>query len=375
MRILVTGGAGYIGSHMARLLLDHGHDVVVLDDLSTGFRDAVPQGMLVQADLGDRAALRRIFSDRRVDGVMHFAGRSQVGESMAQPGAYYRNNVSGTLSLLDAMVESGVRHLIQSSTAAIFGEPRKASIDEHHPVRPLSPYGRAKWMVEEALADYELAHELRYTCLRYFNAAGADPAGRLGERHDPETHLIPLVLQVAAGKRPALRVYGTDYDTRDGTCVRDYIHVEDLCRAHLLALERLHRGAGSAHYNLGNGNGFSVKEVIAAARQVTGKQIPTVVAERRPGDPARLVANAALARRELDWQPRYPELATIIAHAWNWETRSAASPPRDASSEDSGANSPFNDKKNTQADEIPRASESGTKVAAVTMLKKNAGRA
>jgi UDP-glucose 4-epimerase len=199
------------------------------------------------------------------------------------------------------------------------------------------------------------------------NAAGADPSGRLGERHDPETHLIPLVLQVASGKRPAIRVYGTDYDTRDGTCVRDYIHVEDLCRAHLLALERLNRGAGSAHYNLGNGNGFSVKEVIAAARQVTGKQIPTVVAERRPGDPARLVANAALARRELDWQPRYPELATIIAHAWNWETRPAASPPRDRQP---GAQSPFSSAKSAQADEISSVRESGTEVAAVTMSKK-----
>ena len=321
MRILVTGGAGYIGSHMTRMLLERGHDAVVLDDLSTGFREAVPAGLLVQADIGDRAALRRLLAARRIDGVMHFAGRSQVGESMTRPGEYYRNNLSGTLALLDAMVEAGVDRLILSSTAAIFGEPREASIDEHHPVRPLSPYGRAKWMVEEALADYERAHGLRHCCLRYFNAAGADPSGALGERHDPETHLIPLVLQVASGRRPAIRIYGTDYDTRDGTCVRDYIHVDDLCRAHLLALERLNRGAGSARYNLGNGNGFSVREVIAAARRVTGRRIPVVMADRRPGDPARLVANAALARRELNWQPRYPELAAIIAHAWQWETR------------------------------------------------------
>ena len=368
MRILVTGGAGYIGSHMTRMLLEHGYDVAVLDDLSTGFRDAVPEGLLVQADIADRAALRRIFSAQAFDGVMHFAGLSQVGESMARPGAYYRVNLAGTLALLEAMAEAGVRRLIQSSTAAIFGEPREALIDEHHPVRPLSPYGRAKWMVEEALADYELAHEIRYACLRYFNAAGADPAGRLGERHDPETHLIPLVLQVAAGKRPAIRVYGTDYDTRDGTCVRDYIHVEDLCRAHLLALERLLHGAGSARYNLGNGNGFSVKEVISTAAQVTGRRIPQVVAGRRPGDPARLVANAAHARRELGWEPRYPALETIIAHAWNWEKRAIASPVRDM-------RPGINARNISQADEISRLSPSGTEVAALTLSKQKAGRA
>ena len=328
MRILVTGGAGFIGSHMTRMLIEHGYEAIVLDDLSTGHRDAVPAGLLVQGDVGDRAALQRLFSAQRIDGVMHFAARSQVGESMAQPGAYYRNNVSATLALLDAMLEFGVPRLIHSSTAAIFGEPRADSIDERHPVRPLSPYGRAKWMAEEALADYERAHGLRYTCLRYFNAAGADPAGRLGERHDPETHLIPLVLQVASGRRPAISIFGADYDTPDGTCIRDYVHVEDLCRAHLLAYQRLQRGAGSARYNLGNGNGFSVREVIAAASQVTGVRIPAVLADRRPGDPARLVANASLAQHELGWRPRHPDLVTLIAHAWQWETRSTRTAAR-----------------------------------------------
>jgi UDP-glucose 4-epimerase len=308
---------------------------------------------------------------------MHFAGRSQVGESMARPGEYYRSNLAGTLALLDAMAAAEVRCLIQSSTAAIFGEPREASIDEHHPVRPLSPYGRSKWMVEEALADYELAHELRYTCLRYFNAAGADPAGRLGERHEPETHLIPLVLQVASGRRAEIRVYGTDYDTRDGTCVRDYIHVEDLCRAHLLALERLLGGARSARYNLGNGNGFSVKEVIATAAQVTGRPIAQVVAGRRPGDPARLVANAALARRELGWEPRYPDLAAIIGHAWNWETRPMPKPSHAPDAKRAGGPVKIapDAAQSAQANEFARRSGSGTEVAAENLSKKRAARA
>lgn len=324
MRLLVVGGAGYIGSHMTKALLDAGHQPVVLDNLSTGFRDAVLGGVFVKGDVADRDLLSRVFAEHRVDGVMHFASFIQVAESVADPGKYYRNNVTNTLNLLDAMVEHRVDQLIFSSTAALFGEPFYVPIDEAHPVRPINPYGRSKWMVEAALVDYERAHGLRSTCLRYFNAAGADPAGLLGERHEPETHLIPLALQAASGHRSCIRVFGTDYDTPDGTCIRDYIHVVDLCQAHLLAMERLMDGAPGGAYNLGNGDGFSVREVIDAAQKVTGRRIAVVEAERRQGDPARLVADATRARHELDWRPKYPDLESIIAHAWAWERKADA---------------------------------------------------
>jgi UDP-glucose 4-epimerase len=319
--ILVVGGAGYIGSHMVKMLGRAGHDVVTLDNFSTGYRDAVTAGRVIEGDLADRALLDRLFAAETIDGVMHFASFIQVGESVRAPGKYYRNNACNTLNLLDAMVAHGVRAFIFSSTAAVFGEPQYVPIDEAHPQAPISPYGASKLMVERMLADYDAAHGLRSVSLRYFNAAGADPEGALGERHDPETHLVPLVLQAAAGRRAAIQVYGTDYDTPDGTCIRDYIHIQDLCSAHLLALERLGAGAASAAYNLGNGTGFSVREVIAAAERVVGRPIPADFVARRPGDPARLVADARLARRALGWQPAYADLDDIVAHAWAWECK------------------------------------------------------
>jgi UDP-glucose 4-epimerase len=318
-RILVVGGAGYIGSHMVKMLARAGHDVATLDNFSTGYRDAVVAGRVIEGDLADRALLDRVFAQGRFDGVMHFASFIQVGESVREPGKYYRNNVFHTLNLLDAMVTHGVRAFIFSSTAAVFGEPQYVPIDEAHPKAPINPYGASKLMVERMLADYDAAHGLRSVALRYFNAAGADPEGELGERHDPETHLIPLVLQAAAGRRPAIHVFGTDYDTPDGTCIRDYVHIQDLCAAHLLALEQLAAGAPSAAYNLGNGAGFSVRQVIAAAERVTGLKIPVEFAPRRAGDPARLVADSRLARQALGWTPAHPDLDTIVAHAWTWE--------------------------------------------------------
>jgi UDP-glucose 4-epimerase len=324
MKILVVGGAGYIGSHMSMLLRENGHAVTVMDNLSSGHRDAVPGARFVQGDLADRALLDRVLASQRFDGVMHFASFIQVGESVASPSKYYLNNVSNTLNLLDAMVKHRVGRLIFSSTAAVFGEPMYVPIDEDHAKTPANPYGRTKWMVEQILADYDRAYGLRHSCLRYFNAAGADPGGRLGERHDPETHLIPLVLKAACGRRPSITIFGTDYDTRDGTCIRDYIHVTDLCHAHLLALQRLMDGEASRAYNLGNANGFSVREVVETARRVTARPISVSEAARREGDPARLIADSKRARTELGWRPQYGELAVIIGHAWAWENRAIA---------------------------------------------------
>jgi UDP-glucose 4-epimerase len=319
MRILVVGGAGYIGSHMTRLLLDEGHEAIVIDNLSSGHRDAVPVKAFIKADLGQRVLLDTILSGRRFDGVMHFASSIEVGESVSNPSKYYANNVANTLGLLDAMLKRGLTRLIFSSSAAIFGEPRYLPIDEIHPRAAVNPYGRTKWMVEQILADYERAYGLRHISLRYFNAAGAHPSGTLGERHHPESHLIPLVLQAAAGRLERVRVFGSDYDTPDGTCVRDYIHIMDLCRAHLLAMEYLVDGGRSRAYNLGNGNGFTVRQVIETARQVTANPIPVEECARREGDPARLVADSTLARRELGWRPQFPELETIVDHAWAFE--------------------------------------------------------
>ncbi|MEN8217790.1 MAG: UDP-glucose 4-epimerase GalE [Pseudomonadota bacterium] len=319
--ILVVGGAGYIGSHMVKMLLATGYRVVTLDNLSGGYRDAVLGGDFVFGDIADREGLERLFAGYNFDGVMHFASFIQVGESVQKPGKYYQNNVAATLNLLDAMVAHGVKTFIFSSTAAIFGEPRYTPIDEQHPKQAINPYGLSKWMIEQILADYDRAYGLKSVCLRYFNAAGADPDGQLGERHVPETHLIPLVLQAASGRREAITVYGQDYDSPDGTCIRDYIHINDLCQAHLLALEQLLSGAESAAYNLGNGAGFSVKQVIDVAKEVTGKAIPVQMGDRRAGDAARLVADSKRAQTVLGWLPQYADLATIIAHAWQWETR------------------------------------------------------
>lgn len=319
-QVLVVGGAGYIGSHMVKMLGRQGCSVTTLDDLSSGHRDAVLCGDFVQGDMGDRAVLDAVLS-QGFDAVMHFASFILVGESVQQPAMYYQNNVVNTLTLLDAMRAHGVNRFIFSSTAATFGEPQYSPIDERHPQQPINPYGRTKQMVEQVLADYEQAYGLSSVSLRYFNAAGADPEGQLGERHEPETHLIPLVLQAASGRRPNIGVFGRDYDTPDGTCVRDYIHIEDLCSAHWLALQSLMGGAGSQSYNLGNGQGFSVQEVIDTAQLVTGRSIAVVNGPRRAGDPARLVADSSLIREKLGWQPSYADLATIVSHAWAWETR------------------------------------------------------
>lgn len=320
MKVLVIGGAGYIGSHMVKLLGQQGASVTTLDDLSSGHRDAVLCGDFVQGNFGDRAVLDAVLSNG-FDAVMHFASFIQVGESVQQPDKYYRNNVTNTLGLLDAMRAHGVNKFIFSSTAATFGEPQYTPIDERHPQQPINPYGRTKLMVEQALADYDKAYGFKSVCLRYFNAAGADPEGQLGERHDPETHLIPLVLQAASGRRPNINVFGRDYDTPDGTCIRDYIHINDLCSAHWLALQSLMNGGPSQAYNLGNGNGFSVKEVIDTAERVTRRKIAVVNGPRRAGDPARLVADATQARQNLGWQPQYADLPTIVQHAWAWEQK------------------------------------------------------
>jgi UDP-glucose 4-epimerase len=319
MNILVVGGAGYIGSHMVKLLGQRGCAVTTLDDLSSGHRDAVLTGDFVQGDMADTELLRGLFAARKFDAVMHFASFIEVGESVREPAKYYRNNVANTLALLAAMREAGVDRFIFSSTAAIFGSPQYVPIDERHPRAPINPYGRTKNMVEDVLSDYERAYGLRSVCLRYFNAAGADPEGKLGERHDPESHLIPLALQAASGRRAGLSVYGTDYDTPDGTCIRDYVHVSDLCEAHWLALESLRDGASSQAYNLGNGNGFSVLEVIETAKKVTGVDFAVKHEVRRAGDPPRLVADSSAIKAKLGWSPRYADLDTIIAHAWAFE--------------------------------------------------------
>jgi UDP-glucose 4-epimerase len=321
LRVLVVGGAGYIGSHMVKHLLRAGCEVVTFDNLSTGYRDAVLGGEFVLGDLADQTALETLFSGHRFDGVMHFASFIQVGESVKEPAKYYENNVTNTLNLLNAMVKHDVRRFIFSSTAAVYGEPRYVPIDEAHPKQPINPYGKTKWMVEQILEDYDRAYGLKSIALRYFNAAGADPEGELGERHEPETHLIPLVLQAASGRREHISVFGRDYDTPDGTCIRDYIHVTDLADAHWLALKKLLAGAESAAYNLGNGNGFSVQEVIDAARRVTGREIRIADRPRREGDPARLVADATRARQELGWKPQRNGLEDIIEDAWQFERK------------------------------------------------------
>ena len=324
--ILVVGGAGYIGSHMVKLLLAQGREVCTLDNLSTGFRDAVLGGEFHQIDLADASAVDSLLASHRFDAVMHFASSIVVGESVKDPAKYYRNNVVNTLNLLEAMVRHKVGRFIFSSTAAIFGEPQRVPIDEDHPKQPVNPYGASKWMIERVLADFGHAYGLKSVCLRYFNACGADPEGRIGERHDPETHLIPLLLQVASGRRPNISVFGRDYPTPDGTCIRDYIHIEDLCTAHLLAVDHLVAGGDSRAFNLGNGTGFSVQEVLETVRRVTGHPIPVNDGPRREGDPARLVADSARVRQAFGWTPRYADLDLIVRHAWAWEQKCAGMP-------------------------------------------------
>lgn len=326
MNILVVGGAGYIGSHMVKMLRLAGYRPVVADDLRSGRRGALLGAELHVGDVGDAAFVGDLLDKVGPAAVIHFASSIQVAESMADPATYYRNNVTASQVLLDGMRRHGVARFIFSSTAAIFGDPAYVPIDEAHPKQPINPYGRSKWMVEQILEDYDSAYGLKSVCLRYFNAAGADPEGELGECHEPETHLLPLVLQVTSGRRPCITVHGQDYPTPDGTCVRDYVHVHDLCSAHLLALQQLLAGGDSARYNLGNGSGFSVREVIAAARRVTGHGIPVVVGARRAGDPPTLVADSRSARSVLQWRPCHAELDTIVAHAWAWERKHAQWP-------------------------------------------------
>ena len=317
--ILVTGGAGYIGSHCVKALLNCGYEVAAADNLKTGHRAAVdPRAELFVGDIRDKAFLDGIFACRRIDAVVHFAALSLVGVSMKQPLEYYDNNVYGTEILLTAMRDAGVPMIVFSSSAAVYGEAHEDNISESHPKEPTNTYGETKLTIEKMLKWCGEAFGLRYTALRYFNVAGADPSGAIGEDHSPETHLVPLILQVPLGKREKLLVFGDDYPTPDGTCIRDYVHVSDLADAHVLALKRMLAGGGSAAFNLGSGDGFSVSEMLTAARKVTGLPIPAEIVARREGDPARLVASSALARTELGWAPRRTDVETILADAWRW---------------------------------------------------------
>ncbi len=320
-KVLVTGGAGYIGSHAVKALLEAGHRTVTLDNLVYGHRELLPGGDFIEGDLRDEGLLKQVFETHRFDAVMHFAAYAYVGESEKDPGKYYDNNVRGAVSLLRAMGRAGVSVMVFSSTCAVYGEPVRTPIPEDHPRCPINPYGRTKLAVEWMLEDFEKAHGLRSARLRYFNAAGADPSGELGEDHDPETHLIPLVLDAALGRRERVEIYGRDYDTPDGTCIRDYVHVADLAAAHVLSLERLLDGGPGLALNLGNGAGYSVKEVIETAREVTGRPIRADPAPRRPGDPSRLVGGSRKARETLGWQPKYPGLEAIVETAWRWHRR------------------------------------------------------
>jgi len=321
--VLVTGGAGYIGSHACKALANAGYVPVTFDNLVYGHVEAVRWGPLVRGDISDREALDAAFTLYRPIAVMHFAAYTYVGESVTDPGKYYRNNVSGSLNLLEAMRDHGIELCIFSSTCATYGMPVAMPITESHPQHPANPYGSSKLMIEQMLGDFAVAHQLRSISLRYFNAAGADPDGETGEAHDPETHLIPLVLDVALGRRPHITIFGNDYDTPDGTCIRDYIHVCDLASAHVLALQALEAGASTTAYNLGIGKGYSVQEIIQYARDITEADIPVVLGTRRAGDPASLVGDATRIRVDLHWQPQHSDLYNMISSAWRWHNRNA----------------------------------------------------
>lgn len=319
MAVLVCGGAGYIGSHAVRALLEAKREVIVLDNMQTGHVEAVPENIkLALGDLRDTEFLTRVFKENKIDGVIHFAADSLVGESMTNPAKYFENNVVGSMNLLNTMKEFNVKNIVFSSTAATYGEPKNIPILEIDETKPTNPYGESKLMVEKLLKWYDYAYGIKYTALRYFNVAGAYPTGEIGEDHNPETHLIPIILQVALGKREKIGIYGDDYPTEDGTCIRDYVHVMDLVDAHILALDRLKNGGESTVYNLGNGEGFSVKQVIDVARKVTKHPIPAEVSPRRAGDPAKLVASSEKAMKELKWKPKYASLNSIIETAWKW---------------------------------------------------------
>lgn len=319
--ILVTGGAGYIGSHAVKALIGAGYEVIVLDNLVYGHRELVEEVLkveLIVGDINDRPLLDKLFASRNIAAVMHFSAYAYVGESVTDPAKYYRNNVVGTLTLLEAMIAFSIKQFVFSSTCATYGVPHTVPITEDHPQNPINPYGATKLMVERILQDFDVAYGLKSVYFRYFNAAGADPAGLLGEDHNPETHLLPLVLMAALGKRDSVSIFGTDYPTPDGTCIRDYIHVTDLAEAHILGLEYLLKGGDTSVFNLGNGQGFSVKEAIDTARSVTGREIKVVMSDRRPGDPPILVGSSDKARNILGWEPKYPALKEILIHAWNW---------------------------------------------------------
>jgi UDP-glucose 4-epimerase len=318
--ILVTGGAGYIGTHVVKELLHQGHRPIVFDNLQTGHRKAVKNALFIEGDLSDQKKLAEVFQDNSIDAVMHFAADCLVGESVQNPVKYFNNNVKNSLKLIEIIEQFKVNKIVFSSSAAVYGEPKIIPIPEDHPCIPTNPYGETKWIFEKVLQAFHHAGKLNYISLRYFNAAGADPEGEIGEDHSPETHLIPLVIQAALDGNP-VPVFGTDYNTPDGTCIRDYIHVMDLGHAHLLALQKLEQEQLSGIYNLGNGNGYSVREVIQTVKKVTGKKINSIDSPRRPGDPARLVASSEKIREELGWIPRYPDLETIVKTAWEWHRR------------------------------------------------------
>jgi len=318
MNILVTGGAGYIGSHVLKALLKEGHEVVTFDNLQKGHREAVTGGKFVEGDLSDQKLLEQVMQENKIEGVIHLAADSLVGESMENPAKYYRNNFANGINLLEAMVKNDVNNIVFSSTAAVYGEPDQIPIKEDNQTEPTNTYGESKLFFEKALKRYDDIHGINFVSLRYFNAAGADPEGEIGEAHDPETHLIPIVLQTALGIRDKIYIFGDDYPTRDGSCIRDYIHVNDLAAAHVLAVEALADGKDSSIYNLGNGEGYSVKEVIDTVKEVTGRDFEVEISDRRAGDPAVLIASSDKIQKELNWQPEYPELEKIISTAWQW---------------------------------------------------------
>lgn len=319
--ILIVGGAGYIGSHTNKLMTKQGYETVIYDNLIYGHREAVKWGEFILGDLNDIEQLRLVFSKYKIDAVMHFAAFAYVGESVEDPEKYYINNVSNTLNVLKVMKEFGCKYFIFSSTCATYGNPEYLPIDENHPQNPINPYGQSKLMAEKILEDYTKAYDIHYVSLRYFNAAGCDMDTEIGEDHNPETHLIPLILDAALGKREDIKVFGADYDTRDGSAIRDYIHVTDLAEAHILALRYLQNGGASDKFNLGNGDGYSVKEVIDVAKKVTGSDFKVTYTDRRPGDPAALVGSAQKAIKVLGWKPQYANLKTIIESAWKWHQK------------------------------------------------------